>query len=338
MIRRQNSNGEEIVADDRSADTSSDHVNGARLETDNANNVVEDEVGPEDGPFDASGDVEELNVSSLELQQEEEQTVRANSRTVHRSNNNSNSSCRSNIFRSSSEPSNGYRSSINNHIGNVGVPINGFGSAMSHQAYLRSQAARTTASLSDIHHQQNYAQQHEQVLLSIVRNVNAGVGDRTDIGNRSVENGGAGGVRYSQEAAMSSSGFVMNTATTSFANLSAPGWVAVPANDNDQELLGNEIVGLDPTRLHQNPFGSRVTTSTVPCKRSLHSAAVVGDTMYVFGGYSGAERLNDFHSYSFKNKVWKQIHQTTTTGPWPSERDRHVSVVHGNAFYIFGGK
>ena len=32
--------------------------------------------------------------------------------------------------------------------------------------------------------------------------------------------------------------------------------------------------------------------SAVPCQRSLHSAAVLNDCLYIFGGYSGTQRLN----------------------------------------------
>eukprot|EP00594_Rhizosolenia_setigera_P021143 CAMPEP_0178980024 /NCGR_PEP_ID=MMETSP0789-20121207/26237_1 /TAXON_ID=3005 /ORGANISM="Rhizosolenia setigera, Strain CCMP 1694" /LENGTH=793 /DNA_ID=CAMNT_0020670333 /DNA_START=181 /DNA_END=2560 /DNA_ORIENTATION=- len=74
-----------------------------------------------------------------------------------------------------------------------------------------------------------------------------------------------------------------------------------------------------------------------PCQRSLHSAAVYDGAIYVFGGYDGQTRVNDFHSFSFVEKRWSQINPSPSSGAPPSPRDRHVSVVHGHCFYVFGG-
>jgi hypothetical protein len=83
------------------------------------------------------------------------------------------------------------------------------------------------------------------------------------------------------------------------------------------------------------------TTSTgggaPPCERSLHTAAMLNGNMLVFGGYSGHSRCNDFHSYSFAEKRWSPVLPAATSGRPPSPRDRHVSVTHGNSFYVQGG-
>jgi len=83
----------------------------------------------------------------------------------------------------------------------------------------------------------------------------------------------------------------------------------------------------------QNPFND-VETSSPPCARSLHTAAVWNDQMFIFGGYDGTQRRNDFYSFHFKNKEWALI---SVRGTPPSPRDRHCAVVYGNAFYVFGG-
>jgi len=74
--------------------------------------------------------------------------------------------------------------------------------------------------------------------------------------------------------------------------------------------------------------------SFVPCQRSLHSAAVRGESLYIFGGYDGTSRVNDFYEYQFKSMLWKSV---PVRGPSPSPRDRHVSVVWSDKFYVFGG-
>ena len=78
---------------------------------------------------------------------------------------------------------------------------------------------------------------------------------------------------------------------------------------------------------------------TPPCQRSLHSAAVVRDTLYVMGGYDGQARLNDFYSFSFTEMRWSPVISVNTGVPGqqpPSPRDRHVSVAYEDTFYVFG--
>lgn len=77
--------------------------------------------------------------------------------------------------------------------------------------------------------------------------------------------------------------------------------------------------------------------STPPCARSLHSAAILNGSLYVFGGYNGQARVNDFHAYSFASRRWSPVLAAANSGRPPSPRDRHVSVVHGTSFYVFGG-
>ncbi|KAL7531949.1 hypothetical protein ACHAXR_004325 [Thalassiosira sp. AJA248-18] len=88
--------------------------------------------------------------------------------------------------------------------------------------------------------------------------------------------------------------------------------------------------------------------------------------MYVFGGYDGQSRVNDFYEFHFPTKSWREILTLsspsegsggrvnaaaagfgsgqrpygvtiTAAGTAPSPRDRHAAVVHGSSFYIFGG-
>lgn len=71
-----------------------------------------------------------------------------------------------------------------------------------------------------------------------------------------------------------------------------------------------------------------------PRQRSLHAGIVVGDFLYVFGGYDGSNRVNDFYKFNFKASKWSQV---AVQGVSPSARDRHVVVSHNDRIYIFAG-
>jgi len=75
-------------------------------------------------------------------------------------------------------------------------------------------------------------------------------------------------------------------------------------------------------------------TGLPPRQRSLHAGIVVGDCLYIFGGYDGSNRVNDFYKFNFKASRWSQI---AVTGASPSARDRHVVVCHSDRIFIFAG-
>lgn len=56
--------------------------------------------------------------------------------------------------------------------------------------------------------------------------------------------------------------------------------------------------------------------------------------MYVFGGYDGISRKNDFYSYDTDKLSWRKI---STLDIPPQPRDRHVAVVYNRSIFIFGG-
>ncbi|PRP84110.1 hypothetical protein PROFUN_04101 [Planoprotostelium fungivorum] len=68
--------------------------------------------------------------------------------------------------------------------------------------------------------------------------------------------------------------------------------------------------------------------------RHFHSAVVIGDSMYIFGGKDGATKLGDFWEFKFVSRSWVQINNSLTPGP----RTNHVSVVVGENIYLCGGK
>jgi leucine-zipper-like transcriptional regulator 1 len=56
--------------------------------------------------------------------------------------------------------------------------------------------------------------------------------------------------------------------------------------------------------------------------------------IYIFGGYEGSRRTNDFYKFDIHNKEWSRI---VTNDLPPSPRERHVAVVHDRSIFIFAG-
>jgi len=77
------------------------------------------------------------------------------------------------------------------------------------------------------------------------------------------------------------------------------------------------------------------SSSPPPSARSLHTASLWNDCMFVFGGFDGVERRNDMYVFNFTTKTWRVVDNATGSPPTP--RDRHSSVVYRNSLYIFGG-
>jgi len=79
-----------------------------------------------------------------------------------------------------------------------------------------------------------------------------------------------------------------------------------------------------------NPSG------TLPVKRTSHSSVVYGNKMYVFGGFSGEEYLNDLHEFDIETETWTEITHLCR-GDIPQPRSRFCAAVHGDCMYILGG-
>lgn len=74
-----------------------------------------------------------------------------------------------------------------------------------------------------------------------------------------------------------------------------------------------------------------------PSKRSLHVVAVYDDALYVFGGYTGERRVNDFFKFSFTQREWSTVPVLHTSEAPPTPRDRHTGVVVADRFWVFAG-
>jgi len=80
-------------------------------------------------------------------------------------------------------------------------------------------------------------------------------------------------------------------------------------------------------------------TGVVPLGRSGHSANVIGENMYVFGGQAMLSNgqtydLNDMWGFSFTYNTWQQL---SPSGNAPSPRHFHSGVNMGDGIIIYGG-
>jgi N-acetylneuraminic acid mutarotase len=73
-----------------------------------------------------------------------------------------------------------------------------------------------------------------------------------------------------------------------------------------------------------------------PAKRTSHSAVIHNGKMYVFGGFSGEEYLNDLFELDLETETWTDI-TPLCRGDIPSPRSRFCAAVHGDSMYVLGG-
>lgn len=74
----------------------------------------------------------------------------------------------------------------------------------------------------------------------------------------------------------------------------------------------------------------------VPSPRDSHIGVTFGNSLYIFGGSTGAtvsNSKNDFYEFNFEEQKWYQVQCANT----PPSRFCHVGAVHNKKLYIFGG-
>jgi N-acetylneuraminic acid mutarotase len=76
----------------------------------------------------------------------------------------------------------------------------------------------------------------------------------------------------------------------------------------------------------------------IPCPRSQHSAIVIGDRMYVYGGAGyypfEEDHYSSVYAFHLKEKKWEKLNGR---GECPGERSGHVVVAYGGKMYVMGG-
>ncbi|KAK7490243.1 hypothetical protein BaRGS_00018588 [Batillaria attramentaria] len=74
----------------------------------------------------------------------------------------------------------------------------------------------------------------------------------------------------------------------------------------------------------------------LPSARAAHSAVLLGDKVYIFGGRHGVHRLNDLHCLDLKSLTWSG--ELNAAGPLPEGRSWHtMSDIGDNRLLLFGG-
>jgi hypothetical protein len=71
-----------------------------------------------------------------------------------------------------------------------------------------------------------------------------------------------------------------------------------------------------------------------PRARYRATAVTYLNCLILHGGHDGTRHLSDTHVFDFDTRTWSAL---ITEGPSPIPRDSHISVVHANSMYVFGG-
>jgi len=73
-----------------------------------------------------------------------------------------------------------------------------------------------------------------------------------------------------------------------------------------------------------------------PCPRRGHATAVLGDKVYLFGGFDGEKRLDDIWVFDISTRTWLPLR---CTGNAPTARDATslCAVPPSNSLIVFGG-
>jgi len=124
-----------------------------------------------------------------------------------------------------------------------------------------------------------------------------------------------------------------------FASTSSGNLIYIYGGNSEKGLLTDmyELKVDQCTRSLKESHGvtSAVTLGFQPRPRAGHTATVVGRQMYVFGGYyDGWQYLNDLFCFNLDTHTWSPIE---TTGPVPSPRWGHVTVLVDRRLLVFGG-
>jgi len=78
------------------------------------------------------------------------------------------------------------------------------------------------------------------------------------------------------------------------------------------------------------------TCDIPPLPRDRHVAVVYNRSIYIFGGYDGFNRVNDFFEYNVDCDSWQEVIFDGRDGP-PTPRHSHSAVVYEDCLYVFGG-
>ena len=79
------------------------------------------------------------------------------------------------------------------------------------------------------------------------------------------------------------------------------------------------------------------TSGTPPPERDGHTSCIIGDWLYIHGGYEELHLRFGAEVYRLNLVTW-QWQQVKTKGAPPTYRDFHTATAIGDDMYIFGGR
>lgn len=80
-----------------------------------------------------------------------------------------------------------------------------------------------------------------------------------------------------------------------------------------------------------SPVLPSATSGPPPSARDRHTAVAYGNSFYVFAGFDGTSRVNDFFAFDFSSMTWREV--PVTSGQPPSARHSHIAVVHNHSLF-----
>eukprot|EP00043_Microstomoeca_roanoka_P018663 m.202333 g.202333 ORF g.202333 m.202333 type:complete len:535 (+) comp16872_c11_seq2:227-1831(+) len=107
-------------------------------------------------------------------------------------------------------------------------------------------------------------------------------------------------------------------------------FVLFGGSDDEQEKEFNDLHILDASGV----WKSVQTTGMAPAPRLNHAADVVGQDLYVFGGFQDGEAKNDLYKLDLETMKWTVIKVANA----PDRRCNHSLTAVGNKLYVFGGR
>ncbi|KAF3842308.1 hypothetical protein F7725_024259 [Dissostichus mawsoni] len=127
-------------------------------------------------------------------------------------------------------------------------------------------------------------------------------------------------------------------------------WMKLPpvrtlGNERAREVpymrYGHTAVLMDDTIYlwggHSHRWFTPKVSGTVPGARDGHSSCVLKKAMYIFGGYEQLADCfsNDIHKLDTTEMVWSLINARGTPARW---RDFHSATIIGTKMFVFGGR
>ena len=94
----------------------------------------------------------------------------------------------------------------------------------------------------------------------------------------------------------------------------------------------NDLHELNTTTLHWRSVQD--IQGTRPPPRANHSSSIIGDNLYIFGGWDGSKRLNDLFVFNLKEFIWSQI---AVVGESPAPRAGMELCNVTDKLFLFGG-